>query len=39
MSVGENAVPSGLAALLIASVPMWVIVLRLVFRDRVPRAR
>ena len=40
VSVGENAgVPSGLAALLIASEPMWVIVLRLAFRDRVPRAR
>jgi drug/metabolite transporter (DMT)-like permease len=38
VSVGENAgVPSGLAALLIASEPMWVIVLRFAFRDRVPR--
>jgi len=38
VSVGENAgVPSGLAALLIASEPMWVIVLRLAFRDRVPK--
>ena len=38
VSVGENAgVPSGLAALLIASEPMWVIVLRMAFRDRVPK--
>jgi drug/metabolite transporter (DMT)-like permease len=38
VSVGENAgVPSGLAALLIASEPMWIIVLRFGFRDRVPR--
>jgi drug/metabolite transporter (DMT)-like permease len=38
VSVGENAgVPSGLAALLIASEPMWVIVLRFLFRDRVPK--
>ena len=38
VSVGENAgVPSGLAALLIASEPMWVIVLRFVGRERVPR--
>jgi drug/metabolite transporter (DMT)-like permease len=38
VSVGENAgVPSGLAALLIASEPLWVIVLRFAARDRVPR--
>jgi drug/metabolite transporter (DMT)-like permease len=38
VSVGENAgVPSGLAALLIASEPMLVILLRFLFRDRVPR--
>jgi drug/metabolite transporter (DMT)-like permease len=38
VSVGENAgVPSGLAALLIASEPMWVILLRFLARDRVPR--
>ena len=38
VSVGEGAgVPSGLAALLIASEPMWVILLRFVSRDRVPR--
>jgi drug/metabolite transporter (DMT)-like permease len=38
VSVGEGAgVPSGLAALLIASEPLMVIVLRFVSRDRVPR--
>ena len=38
VSVGEGAgVPSGLAALLIASEPMWVILLRFFARDRVPR--
>jgi drug/metabolite transporter (DMT)-like permease len=38
VSVGENAgVPSGLAALLIASEPLWVILLRFGARDRVPR--
>jgi drug/metabolite transporter (DMT)-like permease len=38
VSVGENAgVPSGLAALLIASEPLWVIVLRFGARERVPR--
>jgi drug/metabolite transporter (DMT)-like permease len=38
VSVGEHAgVPSGLAALLIASEPMWVILLRFLARDRVPR--
>jgi drug/metabolite transporter (DMT)-like permease len=38
VSVGENAgVPSGLAALLIASEPLWIIVLRFISRDRVPR--
>ncbi len=35
--VGETRVPSGLAALLIASVPLWVVVLRLMGRERVDR--
>jgi drug/metabolite transporter (DMT)-like permease len=38
VSVGEDAgVPSGLAALLIASEPLWVIILRFGARERVPR--
>ena len=35
LTVGEQTVPSGLAALLIASVPAWVVVLRVVNRERV----
>ena len=35
--LGETRVPSGLAALLIASVPLWVVVLRLIARERVDR--
>lgn len=38
VTVAERDVPSGLAALLIASVPLWVIVLRAVFRERPGRA-
>lgn len=37
VSVAEQYVPSALTALIIASVPLWVIVLRFVARDRVPR--
>jgi drug/metabolite transporter (DMT)-like permease len=37
VTVAEQEVPSGLAALLIASVPLWVIVLRVSYgRERVP---
>ncbi|MFD0331217.1 EamA family transporter [Streptacidiphilus monticola] len=32
--LAETHIPSGLAALLVASVPLWVIVLRLITRDR-----
>jgi drug/metabolite transporter (DMT)-like permease len=32
---GERDVPSGLAALIIAIVPLWVVLLRLVFRERI----
>jgi drug/metabolite transporter (DMT)-like permease len=32
----ERDVPTGLASLLIASVPLWVVVLRLALRDRLP---
>lgn len=35
LTVGERSVPSGVAALLIASVPAWVLVLRTVSGDRV----
>lgn len=38
VTVAEQEVPSGLAALLIATVPLWVILLRLLWRERVPRA-
>ena len=34
VAIAEQTVPSGLAALIIASVPLWVIVLRAVFGDR-----
>jgi drug/metabolite transporter (DMT)-like permease len=37
VSIGEQEVPSGLAALIIASVPLWVIVWRFAFRDRISR--
>jgi drug/metabolite transporter (DMT)-like permease len=35
--LGETRVPSGLAALLIGSVPLWVVVLRLIARESVDR--
>jgi drug/metabolite transporter (DMT)-like permease len=35
--LGERDVPSGLAALIIAVVPLWIIVLRLLFREHVGR--
>ena len=35
--IAEQEVPSALAALIIASTPLWVVILRLVFRDRVTR--
>jgi drug/metabolite transporter (DMT)-like permease len=38
VTVAEQKVPSGLAALLIASVPLWVILLRRLWGERVPRA-
>lgn len=34
VTIAEQEVPSGLAALIIASVPLWVIVLRALFGDR-----
>jgi len=38
VAIAETEVPSGLAALIIASVPLWVILLRSLAGDRVPRA-
>jgi drug/metabolite transporter (DMT)-like permease len=38
LTLAEQRVPSGLAALIIASVPLWVVVLRLVANPRVPHA-
>ncbi|MGI8774633.1 MAG: EamA family transporter [Actinomycetota bacterium] len=38
VSIAEQYVPSGLTALIIASVPLWVVVLRKLFREPVPRA-
>jgi drug/metabolite transporter (DMT)-like permease len=37
VTVAEQHVPSGLAALIIASEPLWVIVLRAAFRERLSR--
>ena len=36
--VAEQTIPSGLAALVVAAVPLWVVVLRAIFRDHPPRA-
>ena len=38
VTVAEQEVPSGLAALIIASVPLWVVLLRLLANERIPRA-
>ena len=38
LTLAEQHVPSGLAALLIASVPLWVVILRLVARERITLA-
>lgn len=37
VSLGERTVPSGLAALIVASVPLWIVLMRLVAGDRVRR--
>jgi drug/metabolite transporter (DMT)-like permease len=34
LTIGEHTVPSGLSALVIASMPLWVVVFRLMFRER-----
>jgi drug/metabolite transporter (DMT)-like permease len=36
VTLAEQEAPSGLSALIIAAVPLWVIVLRFVWRERVP---
>jgi drug/metabolite transporter (DMT)-like permease len=36
VTLAEQEAPSGLSALIIAAVPLWVIVLRLLWRERVP---
>lgn len=37
VTVAEEEVPSGLAALIIGAVPLWVVLMRLIHGDRVPR--
>jgi len=37
VAVAEQVVPSGLAALLVSAVPLWLVCLRLLARDRPPR--
>ncbi len=37
VSLGERTVPSGLAALIIASIPLWIVILRLIAGDNVRR--
>jgi drug/metabolite transporter (DMT)-like permease/GNAT superfamily N-acetyltransferase len=36
VTIAEQHVPSGLAALIIASVPLWIVVMRALSRDRIP---
>lgn len=36
VSIAEESVPSALAALVIASTPLWVVLLRALFKERVP---
>jgi drug/metabolite transporter (DMT)-like permease len=38
ITYAERHVPAGLAALLVASVPLWLVAIRLIARDRPPRA-
>ena len=37
VTLAEEEVPSGLAALVIGAVPLWVVLMRLIERERVPR--
>src|SRR5215213_9429043 len=37
VTVAEQEAPSGLAALIVAAIPLWVVVLRFLWRERVPR--
>jgi drug/metabolite transporter (DMT)-like permease len=38
VTYAERHVPAGLAALLVASVPLWLLLIRIITRDRPPRA-
>ncbi len=38
VAVAEQVVPSGLAALLVSAVPLWLVCMRLLARDRPPRS-
>jgi drug/metabolite transporter (DMT)-like permease len=38
VTIAEQDAPAGLASLIIASVPLWVVLLRLLWRERVPAA-
>jgi drug/metabolite transporter (DMT)-like permease len=38
VTYAEHKVPAGLAALVVASVPLWLLVIRILTRDRPPRA-
>ena len=38
VTVAEKDVPSGLAALIVASIPLWVVLIRLAARERIGRA-
>jgi drug/metabolite transporter (DMT)-like permease len=38
VTVAEQDVPSGLAALILGSIPIWVVLMRAVYRERVPAA-
>jgi drug/metabolite transporter (DMT)-like permease len=38
VTIAEQDVPSGLAALILGSIPLWVVIMRAVFRERVPAA-
>jgi drug/metabolite transporter (DMT)-like permease len=37
VNLGERTVPSGIAALIVASIPLWIVVYRMIVRERVGR--
>src|SRR2546430_6347496 len=37
VSLAERTVPSGVAALIVASIPLWIVVYRMIAGERVPR--